>query len=171
MADSQIDPALSDKTLSEQYVPLKQRDSQNIGPAPYIKEWVSVMAMTALGAVIGYFAGKKLEPRNLSMKLPLLGAKQVDSLSGSRMGGGIGGIYGIFQQWKYEEGQNLGVKNISNNLKTVIDPAQLETDTAKETALLADIKILDEKLSAPTSHGAAVLTRREADHQEIGVIA
>jgi len=166
MAD---DPTIADKTLKEQYVPFEQRDSQNVQPKPYIKLWASIVALTAVGGILGYFTGKTIEPRKIKLHdfaAMKFGTKHADRQAGTILGAEIGAIYGAFHHWKYKEGRHLGVQNISSNLKTVIEPAELEAQATKETALVTDLKKLDEKFSVPVSHSASVLTRREAENRQ-----
>ncbi len=115
-----------------------------------------------------------MEPRNIKLgKLAAFkfGTDTVNRQSGAIAGAEVGGLWGIFHHWKKSEGKQIGIKNLSTDLRAAIDPAQLEKETQKEEALLKDLKTLEDRMIAPKSHGAAILTRREEASREKGITA
>ena len=160
------------QTPDTQYVPFEKRESQNIKPTPFILDYAALIGVTVFGAIAGVLIGKVMEPRNISLgKLAKwkFGSDKLDRTSGMVIGTEVAGIWGLFQHWKKSEGKQLGIKNVTKDLHEALSPEQLEQDTQKEEALLADLQRLQERLNKPVSHGATVTTRREAAPQQTGI--
>ncbi|MBY0406261.1 MAG: hypothetical protein K2Q01_01095 [Rickettsiales bacterium] len=158
------------------FVPLEDRDSQNIKPAPFIKDYVGIIGLAAIAAVAGFLLGKRMEPKNIKLGRFAqwkFGTDKIDRQSGAILGAELGAIWGIFHHWKKAEGKQLGIQNLSKDLHTAIDPEQLEREAKKEEALVADLKKLEERLSqgTPKSHGASITSRREQSAAETGITA
>ena len=152
------------KTLKEQYVPMEQRDSQNVKAAEFVKELGIIAAFTALGAVIGRFSGMAIEKKNIPLPIQFLGSVNVDRTVGTWLGGKIGAIYGIFRHWKKKEGQHLGVEAINSDINTVLSPEALEKDVKKQAEIIDSIEKLNSlrKASTGMSHAENILAQREA---------
>ena len=153
------------------HVPLDKRESQNVKPGPFITNYIVILGLTAVGAAVGFFTGKALEPRNI--KLGKLAAykfatEKVDRQAGLIAGTEVGAIWGVFHHWKKAEGKQIGIKNLSTDLRAAMDPAQLEKETQKEETLAKDLQRLENQLNKPKSHSGTVLSRRE-EPREIGI--
>lgn len=143
--------------LKDDFVPLEQRGSQHIDWKPFVIDTVKFFVVAKLSALAGYFVGRKMEARNLR-----IGRLKMDGQWGGLIGGTIGGIYELYDHWHKTESQRLGVRNISTDLQTVIDPTQLERETQKQEALLADMAKLEAALGKPRpSHAERTAARRE----------
>lgn len=157
--------------LKEQYVPLEQRASQHVKPGDFVKDMATILGIAAVGAIVGRLVGKWAEPRKISLGAYgkwMNGSGLLDANMGAWLGGKIGGIYGIYHHWRKSEAKQMGVANISGDLKTAIDDQQLKKDTYKETELLSDIQKLQERMAQPKSHIETVAAQREAAPQEAG---
>jgi|GEM_PF-3333042 len=156
-------------SLKEQFVPLEQRESQKIGLKHYLKETATFLGITALGAAIGFAAGKALEPRNIS-----LGSYgrffhptgKLDGKLGGAIGGKIGGIYALYNHWRKREGKRLGVSNISSDLNAVLSAEYLQQETQKEQAIVEGLQRLQ---SARPSHVQTLTAEREQEAAASGI--
>lgn len=153
-------------SFREHFVPMEQRESQNVKPTPFIQNYAVILGLTGLGAVAGFFTGKALEPRNIKLgKLASykFGTDRVNRQAGLIAGAEVGGLWGLFHHWRKAEGKQLGIQSLSTDLRTALDPAQLEKEAQKEEALVRDMKLLEERLAAGSGrgHGGSVTARRE----------
>lgn len=169
-------PVSKDKapSLKEQYVPLEERESQHISSDSFIREYAVILSGLIGGAIGGFFLGRALEPRSIKLgRLAQLkfGTDTVNRQAGLIAGAEVGGILGIFSHWKKREGKQLGVKNISIDLHTVMEPQQLENEVRKQDALLDDLNQLESRLaqSSKGNHAQRELTRRENKPEEPGI--
>jgi hypothetical protein len=156
MADAAQPETKTSNTFKEAYVPLESRESQRINWKPFAYEFIKLLVITKVAALAGYFSGKHMAARNIK-----IGKIQLDGQSGYFIGGIAGFVYELFHHWKKTEGKRLGVANISGDLKTSMDPAQLEREATKEAAFVADLKKLSELQSAPKSFTADIAEKRE----------
>ncbi len=166
------DKPKDDTTYKAHFVPLEERESQNVKPAPFIKNYILIIGVTILGGIAGALTGRAMEPRNIKLsKLAAMkfGSDKVDRMSGMVAGAEVGGIWGLFHHWKKAEGKQIGIKNLSTELRDAIDPAQIEKEAKKEEAILSDLKILEERLKTQpqaASHAQSVTARREESSRE-----
>lgn len=149
--------------LKGQYVPLEQRESNNLKMWDFVKDVAPIFIIGHLSAAVGYFLGKSYEGKNLSIvKIP------VNRTIGSAVLGTVGGLFGVYQHWKKKEGKQLGVSAISSDLKTVISSEQLEKETKKEQEIIDGIKALQEMPKSPKSYVEDVTSRRASMVNNLG---
>lgn len=155
-----LDDKPKQATLKNQFVPHSKRESENVDWQPFVYETVKFFVVAKLSAVAGYFIGREMAKRHMS-----IGKFRMDGYWGGIIGGVVGGVYELFSHWKKSEGKRLGVANISSDLMSALDPAQTASETTKEREILDGLKELQ---SHTKSHVNNVLARRDASPEELG---